>query len=415
MDDFPEYKSADGYSGISLSRLFAKDAIHEPQRHVDTRPHLQVRIPSETPLTALTVFRNFDQTILTVKVGKGEYPESFSCHRELLRRCSAYFDRVLEQQSGSPYKGGEAAFELDDTNPDVFDAFMMWLYTGYIPHHLIEGGKEVHAPSRSIDLSGGMNGSTNSISETDAKDGADDVDTASWGISLDNDDDAPQTEGSQNGDVPPSSENGAEKVPGDAESEKINPAPPIRLTAAEKPEIPKETLCPCCSRPYKWRGLEGFLERRFIALYIFAHKYEIPKLRHAVILAWQKNDEILQSMPDHSNVIDAYEALPTDSPLCRYFLDMYCVYWDPKKDNERMVSLRSQLPQAFLFELATTLAQGERPKTEKDWCEWHEHEDDAAKKACTEDMMKDAAAAKALKRIRDVKGWKGLVMKKGKR
>ncbi|KAK7192305.1 hypothetical protein DPSP01_004896 [Paraphaeosphaeria sporulosa] len=382
-------------------------------------PDFLLKMPFMNPKGMSTLghtFRNFDQTILTVKVGKGEYPESFSCHRELLRRCSAYFDRVLEQQSSSPYKGGEAALELDDTNPDVFDAFMMWLYTGYIPHHLIEGGKEVHAPSRSIDLGSSMNGSTNSTSEIDAKDGADDVDTASWGISLDNDDvDAPPAEGSQNGDVPPTSENGAEKVPGDAESEKSAPAPPIRLTAAEKPEIPKETLCPCCSRPYKWRGLEGFLERRFIALYIFAHKYEIPKLRHAVILAWQKNDEILQSMPDHSNVIDAYEGLPTDSPLCKYFLDMYCVYWDPKKDNERMVSLRSQLPQAFLFELATTLAQGERPKTEKDWCEWHEHEDEAAKKACTEDMMKDAAAAKALKRIRDVKGWKGLVMKKGKR
>jgi hypothetical protein len=315
----------------------------------------------------------------------------------------------LEQQSTSPYKGGEAALELENTNPDVFDAFMMWLYTGYIPHHLIEGGKEVQAPSHSLDL----NGSTNSTSDADAKEGADDVDTASWGISLDNDD-AP-AEGSQNGDALPIPENSAEKIAGDAESEKSTPAPPIRLTAAEKPEIPKETLCPCCSRPYKWRGLEGFLERRFIALYIFAHQYEIPKLRHAVILAWQKNDEILQSMPDHSNVIDAYESLPTDSPLCKYFLDMYCVYWDPKKDNERMVSLRSQLPQAFLFELATTLAQGERPKTEKDWCEWHEHEDEAAKKACTEEMMKDAAAAKALKRIRDVKGWKGLVMKKGKR
>ncbi|KAL5402379.1 hypothetical protein PMIN03_010729 [Paraphaeosphaeria minitans] len=382
-------------------------------------PDFLLKMPFMNPKGMSTLghtFRNFDQTILTVKVGKGECPESFSCHRELLRRCSAYFDRVLEQQSTSPYKDGEAGLELYDTNPDVFDAFMMWLYTGYIPHHLIEGGKEVHAPSPSIDLGSSMNGNTNGTSETDAKDGADDVDTVSWGISLDNDDaNAPPAEGPQDGDLPPTSDNGAEKVAGDAESEKGAPAPPIRLTAAEKPEIPKETLCPCCSRPYKWRGLEGFLERRFIALYIFAHKYEIPKLRHAVILAWQKNDEILQSMPDHSNVMDAYEGLPTDSPLCKYFLDMYCVYWDPKKDNERMVSLRSQLPQAFLFELATTLAQGERPKTEKDWCEWHEHEDEAAKKACTKDMMKDAAAAKALKRIRDVKGWKGLVMKKGKR
>lgn len=393
-------------------------------------PDFLLKMPFMNPKGMSTLghtFRNFDQTILTVKVGKGEFPESFSCHRELLRRCSAHFERVLEQQSSSPYKGGEAALELEDTNPDVFDAFMMWLYTGYLPHHLIEGGKEIQAPAHSIDISRGSisgslhgslsgsthGGSTHGAPEPEVKDTPEDVDTASWGISLDNDDTPAEEE--KTGESPPTPDNGAEKVPGDAESEKSSQAPPIRLTAAEKPEIPKETLCPCCSRPYKWRGLEGFLERRFIALYSFAHQYEIPKLRHAVILAWQKNDEILQSMPDHSNVIEAYECLPTDSPLCRYFLDMYCVYWDPKKDNERMISLRSQLPQAFLFELATTLAQGERPKTEKDWCEWHEHEDEASKKACTADMMADPAAAKALKRIRDVKGWKGLVMKKGKR
>jgi hypothetical protein len=281
-------------------------------------------------------------------------------------------------------------------------------YTGFIPHHLIEGGKETLPPKHSIDLDG------SSTPPVEPKDGMDDVDAASWGISLD-DNDTPAEEQPPVEPTPSISENGAEKVPGDGESEKSAPAPPIRLTAAEKPEVPKETLCPCCSRPYKWRGLEGFLERRFINLYIFAHRYEIPKLRRAVILAWQSNDEILQSMPDHSNVIDAYESLPIDSPLCRYFLDMYTVYWNPDKDNERMSALRSQLPQPFLFELATTLAKGERPKAEKDWCDWHEHEDEACKKACQEEMMKDPAAAKAIKRLKDTKGWKGLVLKKGKR
>ncbi|KAF1948679.1 hypothetical protein CC80DRAFT_521017 [Byssothecium circinans] len=369
-------------------------------------------------------FRNFDQTILTVKVGKGDYPESFSCHRELLRRCSTYFDRALQQQGSSPYKNGESGLELEDTNPDVFDAFMMWLYTGYIPHHLIEGNKEIKAPSHSIDLSGSggsMGGSVvggsmdgRTTPEQKEEPAADDVDAVSWGISLDNDDTA--AEPPQPEETPASPANGAEKIPGDGESEKSAPTSlPIRLTASDKPEVPKETLCPCCSRPYKWRSLEGFLERRFISLYIFAHRYEIPKLRRAVILAWQTNDEIIQSMPDHGNVIDAYESLPSDAPLCKYFLDMYTVYWNPDKDSERMVALRSQLPQAFLFELATTLARGERPKSEKDWCEWHEHEDEAAKKACTEEMMKDPAAAKAIKRLRDTKGWKGLVMKKGKR
>ncbi|PVH92599.1 hypothetical protein DM02DRAFT_662783 [Periconia macrospinosa] len=365
-------------------------------------------------------FRNFDQTILTIKVGKGEYPESFSCHRELLRRCSTYFDKALQQEGSSPYKkDGESSLELEDTNPDVFDAFMMWLYTGYIPHHLIEGNKETKPPTHSIDLSHGEStDEAHTESESKEDPASDDVDAVSWGISLDNDD-PPPAETQQPEETPAALENGAEKVPGDGESEKSAPTmmsmPPIRLTAADKPEVPKETLCPCCSRPYKWRGLEGFLERRFISLYIFAHRYEIPKLRRAVILAWQTNDEILQSMPDHSNVIDAYENLPADSPLCKYFLDMYSVYWNPEKDNERMTALRSQLPQPFLFELATTLAKGERPKSEKDWCEWHEHEDDAAKKACTDEMMKDPAAAKAIKRLRDTKGWKGLVMKKGKR
>jgi hypothetical protein len=288
-------------------------------------------------------------------------------------------------------------------------------YTGFIPHHLIEGGKETSAPKHSIELAPVAPAPATPPAEP--KDGMEDVDASSWGIGLeDNDNDTPADSAPAIEPTPPISENGAEKVPGDGESVTSTPAqPPIRLTAAEKPEAPKETLCPCCARPYKWRGLEGFLERRFINLYIFAHRYEIPKLRRAVILAWQSNDEILQSMPDHSNVIDAYESLPTDSPLCRYFLDMYTVYWNPDKDNERMSALRSQLPQPFLFELATTLAKGERPKAEKDWCEWHEHEDEADKKACQEEMMKDPAAAKAIKRLKDTKGWKGLVLKKGKR
>jgi hypothetical protein len=355
-----------------------------------------------------TGYRNFDQTIITVKAGKGSHRESFSCHRELLGRCSTYFERHFQQQSSSPYKG-DAGLELEDTEPDVFDAFLMFVYTGHIPHHLIEGGKEVHPPTHAI---GGDDAA--SMSSTEQKDGADDVDAAAWGINLDTEDTDTVVENQQsNGES--STPTSAEKVPGEpSESEKATPSPPTRNTV-EKPELPKETLCPCCSRPYKWRGLEGFLERRFIALYVFAHRYEIPKLRRAVLIAWQTNDEILQSMPDHSNVIAAYADLPPNSPLCRYFLDMYSVYWNPDKDDERTIALRSQLPQAFLFELATVLARGERPKTEKEWCEFHEHEDEKAKKTCLEELMKDPVASKAAKRIRDTGGWKGFVLKKGKR
>jgi hypothetical protein len=281
---------------------------------------------------------------------------------------------------------------------------MLWLYTGFIPHHLIEGGKEVHPPTHTIDLN---RGETSTTEPTDGED----VDTASWGIQLETDDTPADTNAeTANSPTQPT----AEKVPGDAESEKSAPSLPAR-NPAEKPEIPKETLCPCCSRPYKWRGLEGFLERRFISLYIFSHKYEIPALRRAVILAWQTNDEILQCMPDHSNVIAAYENLPTNSPLCLYFLDMYSVYWTPDRDSERMAALRSQLPQAFLFELVTTLARGERPKMEKEWCEFHEHETEEEKKHCLDELYKDPVAGKALRRIKDSKGWKGLVLKKGKR
>lgn len=120
-------------------------------------------------------------------------------------------------------------------------------------------------------------------------------------------------------------------------------------------------------------------------------------------------------MPDHSNVIAAYQHLPPSAPLCRYFLDMYSVYWNPDRDDERTLPLRSQLPQAFLFELVTMLARGERPKMEKEWCAFHEHESEEEGKACLEELAKDAIASKALRRIKDSKGWKGLVLKKGKR
>lgn len=284
---------------------------------------------------------------------------------------------------------------------------MLWLYTGFIPHHLIEGGKEVHPPTHAINLSRGDS------STSTGNDDSEDVDTASWGIALKTDEIVIDTQ--SNGEAASSlTQTSAEGVPGDDESEKITIIPPPR-NPAEKPEIPKDTLCPCCSRQYKWRGLEGFLERRFISLYVFAHRYAIPKLRRAVLLAWQHNDEILQVMPDHSNVIAAYESLPADAPLCRYFLDMYSVYWNPDRDDERTIALRSQLPQAFLFELVTMLARGERPKMEKEWCEFHEHESEDEKKVCLDELAKDPVANKALRRIKDSKGWKGLVLKKGKR
>jgi hypothetical protein len=286
---------------------------------------------------------------------------------------------------------------------------MLWLYTGYIPHHLIEGGKEVYAPTHPVDLN--KNNGVLPTPPPEEKD--DDVDTASWGLGLEKDDTVVEE---QPVETPPATDVVAMKVAGEGENEKsLQPAAPTRSTA-EKPEIPKETLCPCCSRSYKWRGLEGFLERRFIALYVFAHRYDIPKLRRAVIRAWQTNDEILQSMPDHSNVIAAYHDLPPTSPLCRYFLDMYTVYWNPDNDqDENTIALRSQLPQPFLFELAVVLARGERPKVEKDWCEFHEHENDEERRLCQEDLLKDPVYAKAAKRIKDTKSWKGLVLKKGKR
>jgi hypothetical protein len=394
---------------VNGTRLSHKNAFH--QGCDDTGPHVQVSSFHAFELYSaekLTRGRNFDQTIITIKVGGKEYPESFSCHRELLRRCSPYFAKCLEEKSGSPYKDSNTTLELNDTSPDVFDAFMLWLYTGFIPHHLIEGGKEVHPPTHAINVNGGD--STTSTEQTES----DDVDTASWGIALE-DNETTTSDAPANGEAAssPTAAN-AEKVSGDTEVKEVAMVPPPR-NPAEKPEIPKETLCPCCSRPYKWRGLEGFLERRFISLYVFAYRYAIPKLRRAVILAWQTNDEILQVMPDHSNVIAAYESLPPDTPLCRYFLDMYSVYWNPDRDDERTIALRSQLPQAFLFELVTMLARGERPKMEKEWCEVHEHESEEEKKACLDDLAKDPVASKALRRIKDSKGWKGLVLKKGKR
>jgi hypothetical protein len=205
-----------------------------------------------------------------------------------LSRCSANFDRCFQQQTqnASPYGKigtGDITLELDDTRPDVFDAFMIWLYTGAIPHHLIEGIKEEPVKGEYV----------NGVKEAGADDEEkpeDEEGMTSWDINLNNDDTLVKDQHDSSSCIAneASSSNGfSEKTP-DETTPQV-PSPPTR-SMAEKPEVPKETLCPCCARPYKWRGLEGFLERRFIALYVFATRYDIPSLRRAVIIAWQTND-----------------------------------------------------------------------------------------------------------------------------
>ena len=87
----PTYKS-------NGTRSPTENAVHQLQGRLYTGPHIQVSDKAANQeYRQLTRARNFDQAIITVKVGAKDNQEPFSCHKELLRRCSTHFEQCLQQ------------------------------------------------------------------------------------------------------------------------------------------------------------------------------------------------------------------------------------------------------------------------------------------------------------------------------
>ncbi|KAF2499403.1 hypothetical protein BU16DRAFT_269771 [Lophium mytilinum] len=66
-----------------------------------------------------------------------------------------------------------------------------------------------------------------------------------------------------------------------------------------------------------------------VDLYIFADKYDMPQLRVDVIdMVHQENTNCIHFVPNIYAVAKAFENLPPQSGLYRYFFDVYVGQWD---------------------------------------------------------------------------------------
>lgn len=95
---------------------------------------------------------------------------------------------------------------------------------------------------------------------------------------------------------------------------------------------------------------ENLADTTCIKGYIFADRYDFPKLRFDVIanlhkIYTKKHPEI---MPAYKAIILAFDNLPPTCKLCEFLMDLYGARWDPHCDDDKEEALREQLPISFL-------------------------------------------------------------------
>ncbi|KAF4538908.1 Btb poz domain containing protein [Lasiodiplodia theobromae] len=108
---------------------------------------------------------------------------------------------------------------------------------------------------------------------------------------------------------------------------------------------------------------EDLAELTLIEGYIFADRYDFPRLRFDVIASIHGHytEEMTDDLPSYDAIILAFESLPPRCKLCEFLVDLYGSRWKPYHDyiNSRELELREQLPMAFLMRWLEKL--GNRP------------------------------------------------------
>ncbi|XTI89530.1 hypothetical protein V2W45_1241817 [Cenococcum geophilum] len=129
----------------------------------------------------------------------------------------------------------------------------------------------------------------------------------------------------------------------------------------------------------------------FAELYIFADMYDVPGLRRQVM------DRIFAAsvLPKYAVVVLAFAKLPTTTPLCRFFVDVYCQRFRESDDDESERKQREKLPHEFLLgvmlrhaKIMGRLRAKEMTSSYKlHMCDYHEHETEEERQLCSNDRQ----------------------------
>jgi hypothetical protein len=124
-----------------------------------------------------------------------------------------------------------------------------------------------------------------------------------------------------------------------------------------------------------------------VDLYVFGDKYEIGKLRLDCI---NKSARLVNDLgpsiglPAPSSTRNAFEYLPSDSPMCRLIINAHCLYGEPKlyktfPEFDCVPFLQGKWLRYALIRIDAD--DGKQPGY-IDVCDYHEHADGGAKRPC---------------------------------
>jgi hypothetical protein len=117
-------------------------------------------------------------------------------------------------------------------------------------------------------------------------------------------------------------------------------------------------------------------------LYLLAFRYQIPRLLDNIMLWCFRNFQNLRRLPLPSEITAAFKHMPSRSPLCLLYVDLYRLRWTSEADLPREY-LRSKLPAAFMYEWSFRsigIEQGSLSRV--NMCDYHEHEDEDESSSC---------------------------------
>lgn len=167
----------------------------------------------------------------------------------------------------------------------------------------------------------------------------------------------------------------------------------IHIEAEIKPQDTKT------NHPW-YTGLDrnGRIFARLVDLYAFAAKYDAPRLRRNVILAWQRFSISCNCLPPAPVVSRAFSRMNGDEPLCKYIILWYG-YFTGNVPFE--AAEFSSMSPAFLFGVLEIMYQKQAGGyhfvgLDQNWCEFHEHADSDETKECLKARHTDPDAVAKL-------------------
>ncbi|KAH8723371.1 hypothetical protein GQ44DRAFT_710175 [Phaeosphaeriaceae sp. PMI808] len=135
-----------------------------------------------------------------------------------------------------------------------------------------------------------------------------------------------------------------------------------------------------------------------VTLYILLHKQDLHDLAYIVLLRFQNtNQNRINSLPEIELAVRAFEHLPADSSLCRWFAILYSFLWGTQDNGEynEFTENHSNLEVRALSKLLHAVAWFRDPFTKghdaavlSRWCDVHKHTEGSPEQQRCKQMRK---------------------------